>query len=85
MLLVWKLFALNRHSGTLPHIDKVSISPSRCRDHRQNSDMDWRSLTVVYRTCCFFSPRGKIAWSRTFPSVSARTLESAVFPGFFTD
>ena len=27
MLLVWKLFALNRHSGTLPYIDKVVDIP----------------------------------------------------------
>ena len=27
----------------------------------------------------------KIAWSGTFPSVSARTLESAFFPAFLTD
>ena len=77
---------------------KWSISPSRCGDHRQYSGMDWRMssrrtwrrlrricLTVVYRKCCYFSPRGEIALSRTFPSVSARTLESAFFPGFFTD
>ena len=42
-------------------------------------------LTVVHRKCCHFSPRGKIGLSRTFPSVSARTLESAFSQGFFTD
>ena len=35
-----------------------------------------------YRKRCCFSSRGKVAWSRTFPSENARTLEGAFFPGF---
>ena len=77
---------------------KWSISPSRCGDHRQYFGMDRRIYhirpphmgvntttysLVFHRTCCYFSPRGQIALSWTFPSVSARTLESAFFPRVF--
>ena len=78
---------------------KWSISPSRCGDHRQDFGRDWRIYHVLPphgteydqilpslpQEMLLFSPRGKIALSRSFPSVSAWTLESAFFPGFFTD
>ena len=53
-----------------------------CPSAAYGSEYD-KSSSVFHRKCCYFSPRGKIALSRTFPSVSARTLESAFFPRVF--
>ena len=48
----------------------------------RGSGYDKICLTVVYRKRWYFSPRGKIAWSRTFPSVPARTGECLFSQGF---